>query len=173
MKTAFVLCLLIAICSATFTWKNCGSSSDPAKIASLSVSPDPIVLGNPITVAAAASLATTISNTTGKYSVALSIYKYVLGVPVYIPCVDGIGSCTIPDLCSVLHPHDCPVSKFGIPCECPFPAGSYNLPSTSFDTKNPNLSWLTDGSYSVSATVTDPSGHRVICLELGATLSPN
>ena len=83
-----------------FSWTNCGSSSDPTKLTSLSVSPDPIVLGNNITLAAAGFLSTILPNIlnpirlhviielrTGQtvtagagFSVSLEIYKQIFGV---------------------------------------------------------------------------------------------
>jgi ganglioside GM2 activator len=156
----------------TFNWKNCGAATDPTKLNSLSVTPDPIVLGQNITVIASGYLSEDVSGS--GFSVALDIYKSVFGVWVYIPCVDNVGSCTIPDICSVLKPRsDCPVAKWGIPCNCPFKAGNYQIPSPGFSVhlKNPDLSWLTDGDFMVQATVTDPNGNRMICLQVTASIT--
>lgn len=54
----------------------------------------------------------TISNTSG-VTVSLEIYKKFFGAWIYVPCVDGVGSCTINDLCDRIHPGDsCPLAPW-------------------------------------------------------------
>jgi hypothetical protein len=152
----------------SFSFTNCGSTSDPSVIASLQVSPDPIKLGANVTFIVKGSLSETVSATSG-HVISLEIYKKFLGAWVYVPCLDGVGSCTIKNLCDLLKPPpSCPVEPWGIPCVCPFPAGAYTIspPGFSIMIPNPNLSWLTNGDLKVKATLTDASGKRLACYEV-------
>jgi len=157
-----------------FSYSNCGSTSDPTVIKSLSVSPNPIVLGDNITVTGTAYLSQTVSNTSGLFSATIALYKYVFGVPVYIPCVDGVGSCPIADICSKMQPNsDCPLAPYGIPCSCPFPQGNYVIGGNgvSIKTHDPNVSWLTEGDYDLEGTLFNPSGSRLACYSISVSLS--
>jgi ganglioside GM2 activator len=156
--------------SSAFSWSSCSSGSTPLKINNISVSPAPIVLGQNITVAGGASLNSKLAN----LSLALTIDKKE-GVWVRVPCVDGVGSCSYNNLCSLAKPGPCPpiLQKAGIPCACPFPAspaGGYNLPATEIPTKDPGLSWLTSGEFWVKAEVHDES-QLVTCVQLYFSLA--
>jgi len=156
-----------------FKWYNCGSPSDPTKLTSLSVKPDPIVLGDNISVAASGILSASVIEGQG-YNADVDIYKSVFGIWVYIPCVDDIGSCHIPDVCTKFHPNDhCPLAPWKIPCECPFAAGTYTVPppGVSIHVHNPNISWLADGDYKIQVTLYTPKGVRMSCYVIEASLS--
>ena len=47
--------------------------------------------------------------------------KKKLFVWITIPCIDHVGSCTYPDICSQSNASSCPPAfkKYGIPCSCP------------------------------------------------------
>jgi hypothetical protein len=45
------------------------------------------------------------------------------------------------------------------------------MPPTEIATKNPNLSWLTDGEYYAKAQLTDQNGDEIGCWEFYASLS--
>jgi hypothetical protein len=95
-----------------------------------------------------------------------------------IPCVDGIGSCTLngPALCGQLSLHqakNCPKLKpFGLPCVCPIFPNEYKTPpgGINVDTHNPNIGWLTDGDFYVKAQIQATSG-EILCVEVYFSLS--
>eukprot|EP01114_Cavostelium_apophysatum_P002990 TRINITY_DN1269_c0_g1_i4.p1 TRINITY_DN1269_c0_g1~~TRINITY_DN1269_c0_g1_i4.p1 ORF type:complete len:188 (-),score=34.29 TRINITY_DN1269_c0_g1_i4:43-606(-) len=182
-KTRFVrmklfCCVLLLICSAncgplvvnTFSWDSCGSSSDPLVVKSITVAPDPVVLGENATISFAFSLAETLTG--GQLE--LTIEKKVFGVWTEIPCVDGVGSCTISDFCSLLTPDNSlckpPFSTYGLPCVCPIAAGSYALPLTSVFLKNPDFSWV-DGDFYVKAEASDTNNNQISCYEIYLSLT--
>jgi len=158
-----------------FSWSNCGAANDPTQLQFLQVSPDPIVLGGNVTVVVKGYLSQDITATSG-VTVSLEIYKKFLGAWIYVPCLDGVGSCTITDICDKIKYNPdkgCPVEAWGIPCECPFKAGLYSITPPGFTTflKNPNLSWLTDGDIKVLVTVNDAKGTRMACVQIIASLT--
>jgi len=155
----------------TFSWDNCGSSSSPVLLKSLSISPDPIVLGQNVTGSGSGSIAKTLSSG----QLAITLEKSIFGIWTEIPCVDNLGSCTYDDFCDLLTPGNplCspPFSDHGFPCKCPIPAGSYSLPPSSIAVPNPNISWLSDGDYYVEVVVSDNSGNQLGCYEIYFSLS--
>eukprot|EP01126_Amoeba_proteus_P030725 TRINITY_DN302_c0_g1_i14.p1 TRINITY_DN302_c0_g1~~TRINITY_DN302_c0_g1_i14.p1 ORF type:complete len:192 (-),score=35.45 TRINITY_DN302_c0_g1_i14:10-585(-) len=154
--------------SQTFSWDQCGGSD--ATLSSLTVTPDPIKLGANISVLANAAIEKT-GTSSNLTSLALHIDTKVLGVWVEVPCLDGFGSCTYDDPCSLLdklHNSLCPVLQpKGIPCACPLTPGSYSTGSSgiSIFLQDPHLSWLTDGDFYIKATLTSGS-NLYFCLEL-------
>jgi len=65
---------------------------------------------------------------TSGVTVSLEIYKKFLGAWIYVPCLDGVGSCTITDICDKIKYNPdkgCPVEAWyrptaQVPCEqCP------------------------------------------------------
>jgi len=158
----------------TFSWDNCGSSGEPVQLASLAVGPDPIVLGNNITVSFAAKMGNNIVAGSG-FSAGVTIEKKIFGIWTEIPCVDSVGSCSYDDFCSLFkpHPNGCgPIlEEYKLPCDCPFNTGSYSMPTTSIKTKNPNLSWLTDGDFYLKGQIFDSGGNEWACYEVYASLS--
>jgi len=155
----FATFVAVGIAAVPFSWENCGSTNDPIQIKSLSVAPSPIVFGKNITISFDIKLTQTITAAT----VDLLIEKKVIGW-MNIPCVSNIGSCTYDDACAMMSELNitCPEEfvQNGIPCECPYPAGSYVLPSTTWGPiplPPPILDWLTDGDYRVTVKMTDPN----------------
>lgn len=157
----------------SFSWSNCGSSSDPTVLLALEVNPDPIVLGAEAHVAAKLHLSETVSEGSG-HTVSLEIYKKFFGAWIYVPCVENVGSCTISNICDKIHNgSDCPLAPWGVPCTCPFNAATYTIPPPGVAIKlhNPNLSWLTDGDLKVKATLNDASGKRLACYQIIASIT--
>jgi ganglioside GM2 activator len=157
----------------TFSWDSCGSSSDPVQLKSLTLAPDPLVLGQNITVSFAADFAEQIN--AGQALITLE--KKIFGIWTEIPCVDNVGSCTYDNFCTLFNPNKpCPVlEKYGIPCHCPFGPGDYALPAVSIATKDPNISWLTDGDFYAKAQMLDANQqqqqlttHNFLSLSLNA-----
>merc|ERR1711934_1137100 len=129
------------------------------------------------TVQAAVAVGVTLSSANFT-SVGITLERKTLGVWVEIPCVEKIGSCTYEgsDICQQLAEHaaeNCPkVKPYGIPCQCPFPAGNYRSPAggITVPTKNPGLSWLTNGDYYVKAVLQTTQKEKA-CVEIYASLS--
>jgi len=159
----------------TFSFENCGTTSDPEVLSSLSVTPDPIVLGQNITVAFKGTIGEAIANLTN-YKANVWVWKKILGIWTEIPCISQAGSCTYDNFCSLLRPnHDVPpcgpaLNEYHVPCVCPFPAGTYSIPPSPTHIKDPGLSWLTNGDYSAKGELLDPTGKRLGCYLLYASL---
>ncbi|CAH1778277.1 unnamed protein product [Owenia fusiformis] len=135
----------------SFSWGNCGSSSDPIQVHNFTLSPDPIKLPGDVQ----AGFSVTFKESFGApLQAKLEIKKKVL-VWIPIPCVDNIGSCTYDDVCSFIplspgDPCPYPLSDYGIPCTCPFPAGNFYLPPATYYLDPSSLkipTWLEDGDY--------------------------
>jgi len=180
MRSSLVVAIFGMMCAIAFgernfkfSWDSCGQSSDPIVIKSLSVGPDPIVLGGNITISGAVTVGVAVPSA----QLLITLEAQIFGIWTEIPCVDNIGSCTYDNICDYLTPDNpvClpPFSNYGIPCQCPIPAGSYALPSITVPTKNPGLSWLTDGSYYIKAQGLDANGNELACYEVYVNLSSN
>jgi len=152
-----------------FSWSNCGSTSDPISVQSLQVGPDPVVLGQNITVSFKGSFGQTIVSGA---SAKVKMWKKIFGVWTDIPCVDNVGSCNYADFCSLFKNPNCgPIlTEYKIPCHCPFTAGSYSLPTVSVKTKDPGWEWLTSGDFSAQGELYDASGNRLGCYLVYITL---
>jgi len=163
-----------------FSYKNCGTSTDPIQIASVGLTPnDPIYLGANLTITASGSLSETLTDSNFG-STSVTIEKSVFGVYVTIPCLDNVGSCTYDSLCTLLLNASCPsLQTYGYNCKCPFPAQSYTIPNTQ--NSNPLtvalpvppdwLDWLTSGDYEVTGTLYDDSGNRLVCVTVQGSLA--
>ncbi|XP_029917442.1 ganglioside GM2 activator [Myripristis murdjan] len=157
-----------------FDWKNCGKPDAPAVLKTLQLSPDPISIPGQLT--AAASGATSVELST-PLSVNVTLEKEVAGFWVKIPCVEEIGSCHYPDACDLLNQlippgQDCPepLHTYGLPCHCPFKAGSYSLPQSEFYLPYMDLPyWLTNGNYRVQG-VLGGQGEELGCLKVALSL---
>ncbi len=126
-------------------------------------------------------------------NISLSFYKEEWGVWVPIPCYEGIGSCTLPtngcDLLAKQQKHLCPILKsYGLPCaydlickfgcaaadykiRCPIAPGKYSTPAggVQITTKDPGLSWLTDGDLEIKVSLNTASG-VYFCLDVTASV---
>jgi ganglioside GM2 activator len=150
-----------------FIYNNCGSTSDPLIIESISFKPDPIVINKNLTISARVSTNLEIKN--GK--VVLDIEKKVLGYWTPIPCVDNVGSCTYDNICEIMDQVSnttCNNPIFrdnNLPCKCPIKADKYYLPPTSFLVQIPdNLSWMADGDFYIKVQMTT-NNKRLFCYE--------
>ncbi|XP_076594484.1 ganglioside GM2 activator [Chaetodon auriga] len=141
-----------------FDWKNCGQPDAPAVLKTLTVSPDPISIPGELTASASGSTSVELS---APLSLNVTLEKEVAGFWVKVPCVEELGSCHYPDACNVLDQlippgQDCPepLHTYGLPCHCPFKAGSYSLPQSDFYLPNVDLPyWLTNGNYRVQGVL--------------------
>jgi len=144
--------------SDPFKWDNCDSpAAGWTVVNSLAITPDPITLGDVINVQTDVTVGSIINNATFSYLDLTIEFKTFVGAWLEIPCVDNLGSCqyTGPFLCGRLMNHayrNCPHLKpYGLPCTCPFLPKRYVTPTGGLNitTKNPGISWLTDGDYYV------------------------
>ncbi|XP_026199931.1 ganglioside GM2 activator [Anabas testudineus] len=160
-----------------FDWKNCGQTQDPAVLKSLEVSPDPINIPGELKASASGSTSVELSS---PLAVNVTLEKEVVGVWVKVPCVENLGSCHYKDLCDILNQlippgQDCPepLHTYGLPCHCPFKAGSYSLPQSDFYLPYVDLPyWLTNGNYRVQG-VLGSQGKELACLKLSLSIHSN
>uniref|UniRef100_A0A8D0GDR0 Ganglioside GM2 activator n=1 Tax=Sphenodon punctatus TaxID=8508 RepID=A0A8D0GDR0_SPHPU len=162
----------------SFSWQNCGGGQDPAVIRSMSIQPDPINIPGDITVSIAGATSVTMRSPLAGDVV---LEKQLGGGSwIKVPCVDNIGTCKYDDLCDILDraippgtPCPEPLRSYGIPCHCPFKAGSYALPTCSFYIPNLDLpSWLTNGNYRFQVVLSN-GGYQIACLKLTLSLQSN
>ncbi|XP_027865464.1 ganglioside GM2 activator [Xiphophorus couchianus] len=160
-----------------FDWKNCGQPDAPAVLKSLTVSPDPINIPGSLTAAASGS---TLVELASPLSVNVTMEKEVAGFWVKIPCLEQLGSCHYKDACEILNQlippgQDCPepLHTYGLPCHCPFKAGSYSLPQSQFYLPYMDLPyWLTNGNYRVQG-ILGGGGKELGCLKLSLSIHSN
>ncbi|XP_062976966.1 ganglioside GM2 activator [Elgaria multicarinata webbii] len=160
-----------------FEWANCGPPSNPAVIRSLSVSPDPISIPGDVTVSASAA---TSVNLVSPLMGNVTLEKRLGEMWLKIPCVDNIGSCTYDDVCVILdsiappgQPCPEPLQTYGIPCRCPFRAGTYNLPPVGIFIPNVELPpFFTNGDYRLKV-VLSYGGQQLSCSKLLFSLRAN
>lgn len=111
----------------SFSFKNCADPSREILVPTdINLRPDPIRIPGNITVSGKLSIK---SNFGSPLKVSVVIYKQILGLWIKVPCKNNIGSCTYSDVCPMLEDQTCPpqLIKIGLPCQCPFPGGDFNL----------------------------------------------
>lgn len=157
-----------------FDWKNCGQPDDPAVLKTLTLSPDPIAIPGDLKASASGSTSVELS---APLSLNVTLEKEVAGFWVKVPCVEELGSCHYKDACDLLNQvippgQDCPepLHSYGLPCHCPFKAGSYSLPQSDFYLPYVDLPyWLTNGNYRVQG-VLGSQGKELGCIKVTASL---
>lgn len=110
----------------------------------------------------------------------VTLEKEVAGFWVKVPCLEEMGSCHYQDACDILNQlippgQDCPepLHTYGLPCHCPFQAGSYSLPQSDFYLPHMDLpSWLTNGNYRVEG-VLGSQDQELGCLKIALSLHSN
>ncbi|KAI4819290.1 hypothetical protein KUCAC02_004543, partial [Chaenocephalus aceratus] len=110
-------------------------------------------------------------------SVNVTLEKEVAGFWVKVPCLEELGSCHYEDACDILSQlippgQDCPepLHTYGLPCHCPFKAGSYSLPQSDFTLPTMDLPyWLSNGNYRMQG-VLGAEGKELGCLKLSLSL---
>ncbi|KAM4555279.1 ganglioside GM2 activator [Odontesthes bonariensis] len=160
-----------------FDWKNCGRPDAPAVLKNLTLSPDPITIPGDLTASAAGSTSVELA---APLSLKVTLEKEVAGFWVTVPCVEELGSCHYQDACDILNQlippgQDCPepLHTYGLPCRCPFKAGSYSLPQSDFYLPYVDLPyWLTNGNYRVQG-VLGSQGKELGCLKVSLSIHSN
>ncbi|KAH3759038.1 ganglioside gm2 activator [Pelomyxa schiedti] len=172
--------LLVLIGLSAAKWENCGTATDVIHINSLNVAPSPIEFGENITVSFNIDVSVNITAMTLDLTIEKNVHHkwrvYVehehsgaILTHFRIPCIAGVGSCKYEDVCQILNSTDitCPdeLVVHDIPCKCPFYAGNYVLPETSFGPvplPPPVLDWLTEGTYRATTKLSDPATKKPI-----------
>ncbi|XP_066471866.1 ganglioside GM2 activator [Tiliqua scincoides] len=157
-----------------FAWSNCGPSSNPSIVRTLFLSPDPIVIPGELTVNVVASTTLALE---APLKAEVVLEKKLGEMWLKLPCVEDVGSCTYPDFCatldSVIPPgQQCPepLQSYGIPCHCPFKAGTYSLPPSIFYIPNMDLpSFLTNGDYKLQLILSN-GDQQMGCLKMSFSL---
>ncbi|XP_072728755.1 ganglioside GM2 activator isoform X1 [Ciconia boyciana] len=157
-----------------FAWENCGDKRDPVVLQSLSVAPDPISIPGSLRISAAVSSNKTMA---APLKAVLLVEKALGDLWIQLPCIDQLGSCTYNDVCTILDNlippgTTCPepLLTYGIPCHCPFKAGSYSLPASDFVLPEVELpAWMTNGNYRVRVAVSS-GGEELACVKLAFSL---
>ncbi|NXX17603.1 SAP3 protein, partial [Podargus strigoides] len=114
---------------------------------------------------------------TSSLQAVLVVEKALGDLWIQLPCIDQLGSCTYDDVCTMLDnlippgtPCPEPLQTYGIPCRCPFKAGSYSLPASNIDLPDVELpSWMTNGNYRVRATASN-GGKELACVKVAFSL---
>ncbi|XP_072309046.1 ganglioside GM2 activator [Eucyclogobius newberryi] len=157
-----------------FEWENCGKPEAPAVLKTLSVAPDPITIPGALSAEASGATAVLLDS---PLALNVTLEKEVAGFWVKIPCVEELGSCHYEDACELLEQlippgQDCPepLHSYGLPCQCPFKAGSYALPKSDFFVPELELPyWLTNGHYRAQG-VLGKEGSELGCIKVALAL---
>jgi ganglioside GM2 activator len=144
----------------SFSWKNCGSSSDLLVINSLSLTPDPLRAPGTFSLTFDVTIQ---ANFDAPLKLSLELKKYEVFFWLTIPCIDDMGSCTYGNICQQLAGLTCPkpFDDNKIPCKCPFPKGRYTLPTSTFDLQKS----VPSGDYFVQAQLSSGS-QAVNCIAM-------
>uniref|UniRef100_A0A8C3VSD8 Ganglioside GM2 activator n=1 Tax=Catagonus wagneri TaxID=51154 RepID=A0A8C3VSD8_9CETA len=157
-----------------FSWENCDGGKDPAVINSLTLEPDPIAIPGNLNVSAEVRTSVLLDD---PLKVELTVEKEVAGFWVKIPCVEKMGSCTYNNICDILEiliplEDTCPepLHTYGLPCHCPFKAGTYSLPESEFTLPHLELpGWLSTGSYHIQMVMSS-NGKHLGCAKISVSL---
>ncbi|XP_041846708.1 ganglioside GM2 activator [Melanotaenia boesemani] len=160
-----------------FDWENCGQPDAPAVLKTLTVAPDPITIPGDLKASASGSTSVELA---APLSLNVTLEKEVAGFWVKVPCVEDLGSCHYQDACDLLNQlippgQDCPepLHTYGLPCRCPFKAGSYSLPESDFYLPYLDLPyWLTNGNYRVQGDL-GSEGKELGCLKISLSIHSN
>lgn len=156
-----------------FSWQNCAPSA-PGRIKSLTIIPDPVCIPGDMTVSVSGATSVALE---APLTADVTLEKNIGNVWIKIPCIDELGSCTYDDVCAILdreippgQPCPEPLHSCGIPCHCPFKAGTYNLPPSDFYLPNVGLPpFLTKGDYRCKLVLKN-HGQVLGCLSVSLSL---
>lgn len=157
-----------------FSWDNCDEGKDPAVIRSMTLEPSPIPVPGNVTFSADCKTTVPLK---APQKVELTVEKEVAGLWLKIPCVEQMGSCTYEDICNIIDllipsgsPCPEPLHTYGLPCHCPFKAGTYAMPKSTFTLPDLEMpGWLSTGDYRVQAILSS-NGTRLGCVKIAASL---
>lgn len=141
---------------------------------SLHLSPSPLTLPGSFNVSASLSINRYL---TGSTKLEVDIQKNVAGVWTTIPCISDFGSCTYDNFCGMLrglmfNKCDKEMEAKGVPCDCPFPTGTFTLPTQTVKVTNEQISqipvpnFLVNGEYYLKAEFKDVYDRTIGCFEV-------
>lgn len=156
-----------------FVVNNCGATIG-IKAVSVGLKPDPIVLGQNISITADIAVGQIFDS---NLKIGLTLEKKELGVYIEIPCIDNIGSCdyTGAFICEELAKAAAKadvhaiLAKYNLPMACPVAPHEFIVPTNdpiNVHINDPGLSWLTSGDIYAKAVVTNAAGTQTACIEI-------
>lgn len=150
--------------SVRFQWKDCGKKSYPVHVNNIILSPEKLKFPGNITFGFNGKLDMTV---TAPLKLSLTVKQKWGFLWIKAPCKDQVGSCTYDNVCEILSKIDCPaiLTKYGIPCHCPFAKGTYNLPPTTLYVNKPLPKIVDNSKVSVKAVLKQGST-TVACTQL-------
>ena len=150
--------------SYKFSYVNCGPDTDPLKIVSLVVSPDPLLIPGTLRFSGEVNLKSTLLS---PLTMQMKLIKKIGFIELEIPCVENFGSCTYQDVCAMLPlPQDCPsfFKDQKLPCTCPFNGGDYIGKNLEVEVDLPAK--IPSGAYIIEADFHSPALGHVGCVNI-------
>jgi len=145
-----------------FSWGNCGSSSEAIQLKTLKISPDPIKIPGNVTVNLIVAITSTLPT---DLQASLILEKKIGKFFIKVPCEHDIGSCTYNNICEkwaeICRKY---FEKYGFPCQCPIPAGTYSIPDGTIDATK-KIPAQADGEFKLTVHINGHAG-RVGCVDL-------
>ncbi|KAK3731903.1 hypothetical protein RRG08_043236 [Elysia crispata] len=112
----------------SLTVSSCGDTENAlVKVKKFEYSPNPVTFPGNLTLDLEFDI---LQDIVAPVSVNTAIEVGALGGVLQIPCINGIGSCFIDDICEKITADECPdfFKNNNIQCQCPFQKGSFSLP---------------------------------------------
>lgn len=146
-----------------FSWSNCGDpKTELLVLQSLSVSPDPMQAPGKVMVSFMGNVTKTLA---APLQVSVVLKKKMV-FWITVPCIDGVGSCTYNDVCSMITACPTAFKEQGIPCNCPVKQALYKLTNGAFSI-NANIP---GGEYRMTASIS-MQGVAVGCYNINFNFS--
>ncbi|MGA7297862.1 MAG: ML domain-containing protein [Rhodanobacteraceae bacterium] len=177
-QSLLVVCLLLgwlaAPPAAALTWSNCSTPMN-SQFELLSFNPDAWVAGGNDTLSFKFSLGTAIGSTN---DVTIHVEHRVNGR--LLPCLGALtGSCDY-KVCDALDQHftdvwggpDCPLSKWGIVCQCPYNRGTYLVDGQGLTFAVPEHLERFRGHNTLHITGRTAAGSALFCINMSFNISP-
>ncbi|CAH1799082.1 unnamed protein product, partial [Owenia fusiformis] len=167
-----VIVACVAVASA-LKWEDCGSADKAISVSKVEVTPSPVVIPGNLRLSLEGEIKRQLGDK--QLDADLIIRKSLFGIMVDIPCVDGIGSCSYQDVCSLVNDlvtaegAECPaeVTQFLGGCSCPFKARQISVPGIDIELPALDgiLGGLIAGDIEVEARMKEADGGEVGCLK--------
>lgn len=146
------------------TWENCGKREDSLKIRALRILPEVLHFPENLTVDFDATLE---KDVVAPIRVKLELKRKLGPIWVKLPCHKRVGSCTYPDICTLLREIHVDLPPI---LQCPFNKGEYRQSGAMIHVPPAKLPiWMLSGKYSAKAELWDEKAH-LGCLKLNIKL---